>query len=249
MSRPASRVPDDRVRQVLEDKAQTPRMFSTIAHRYDFLNHALSLNIDRRWRRELVRVAAPRAGARVLDVATGTADVAIEFAHRTAAASITGLDPSSGMLDVGRAKLARDPALRGRIELIEGDALALPFPDASFDAVTIAFGLRNLPDYGRGVREMARVLAPGGRLVVLEFLPPSGAARLVFRTYIATVLPVIGRAVSGSSEAYRYLASSIGSFIRADDVRALLAASGLEAVSTHRLTGGIAGLHHGIRPR
>jgi demethylmenaquinone methyltransferase/2-methoxy-6-polyprenyl-1,4-benzoquinol methylase len=245
----ASPVGGDRVQQVLEDRARTPRMFSTIAHRYDFLNHALSLNIDRRWRRELVRIASVGAGARVLDVATGTADVAIEFARRTQAASITGLDPSSGMLEVGRAKLAGDPAFAGRVELIEGDAMALPFPDASFDAVTIAFGLRNLPDYERGVREMARVLRPGGTLAVLEFLPPSGAARIVFRAYIATVMPVIGRAISGSNDAYRYLASSIGTFIRADDVRALMAAAGLENVATRRLTGGIAGLHSGVRRR
>jgi demethylmenaquinone methyltransferase/2-methoxy-6-polyprenyl-1,4-benzoquinol methylase len=205
------------------------------------------LNIDRRWRRDLVRVSGVTRGHHVLDVATGTADVAIEFARRTEAALITGLDPSTGMLRVGREKLERDTALAGRIRLVEGDALSLPFPDASFDAVTIAFGLRNLPDYGRGVREMTRVLRPGGRLVVLEFLPPSGAARLVFRAYIATVLPVIGRAISGSPEAYRYLASSIDGFIKAEDVRALLSGAGLESVATRRLTFGIAGLHHGLK--
>jgi demethylmenaquinone methyltransferase/2-methoxy-6-polyprenyl-1,4-benzoquinol methylase len=229
------------------DKAHTPRMFTSIAHRYDFLNHALSLNIDRRWRRELVRACAVKRGERVLDVATGTADVAIEFARRTGAAWIAGLDPSPGMLDVARQKLARQTSARDRIQLIEGDALALPFPGASFDVVTIAFGLRNLPDYARGATEMARVLRPGGRLVVLEFLPPSGVTRLVFRSYIATVLPVIGRAISGSPEAYRYLAASIGSFVTEDGVRRLLAESGLGSVTTRRLTGGIAGLHRGVR--
>ena len=241
------RTADDNAQRVLEDRSQTPRMFTDIAHRYDFLNHALSLNIDRRWRRTLVRAAEVKAGERVLDVATGTADVAIEFVRGTPAGSITGLDPSSGMLDVGRTKLARDPATDGRVRLIEGDALALPFPDACFDVVTIAFGLRNLPDYDRGVREMARVLRPGGRLLVLEFLPPSGAARVLFRSYIATVLPLVGRAVSGSPEAYRYLASSIAEFVPSAEVRELLAGAGLESVATRRLTGGIAGLHRGVK--
>lgn len=232
----------------MADKSQTPRMFNSIAHRYDFLNHALSLNIDREWRRLLVAEANVTDGSRVLDAATGTADVAIEFAHRTRAAWIAGLDPSAGMLDVGRTKLGRDAVAGPRVALIEGDALALPFPDASFDAVTIAFGLRNLPDYALGVREMARVLRPGGKLVVLEFLPPSGATRLVFRSYVATVLPIVGRAISGSPEAYRYLASSIGSFIAEADVRLLLSGAGLESVGTRRLTFGIAGLHFGKKP-
>lgn len=218
-------------------------MFTSIAHRYDFLNHALSLNIDRRWRRQLVEACDVRAGECVLDVATGTGDVAIEFGRRTSAACIVGLDPSFGMLDVARNKVASDL----RAALILGDALALPFPDQSFDVVTIAFGLRNLPDYARGVNEMARVLRPGGRLVVLEFLPPRGAARLVFRSYIATVLPVLGRAVSGSPEAYRYLASSIGEFIDAASVRELMSNAGLQQATTRRLTGGIAGLHRGIK--
>lgn len=238
---------DDGVEGVLADRARTPRMFTSIARRYDFLNHALSLNVDRRWRRELVRAAGARAGECVLDVATGTADVAIEFARRTGAAWVAGLDPSPGMLDVARGKLAAGNAAAPRIQLIEGDALSLPFADGSFDVVTIAFGLRNLPDYARGVREMSRVLRPGGRLVVLEFLPPSGVARVVFRSYVATVVPVIGRAVSGSREAYRYLASSIGGFLPAADVRSLLEDAGLERVTARRLTGGIACLYHGVR--
>lgn len=246
MSQVTSRVADEGARRVLADKARTPRMFSDIAHRYDFLNHALSLNIDRRWRRDLVRACDVKPGEHVVDVATGTGDVAIEFARGTNAGRIVGLDPSPGMLDVASAKVAR-AAGAARIQLVEGDALALPFPDASFDVVTIAFGLRNLPDYERGVREMARVLRPGGRLVVLEFLPPKGPSRLVFQTYIATVLPVIGRAISGSPEAYRYLASSIGGFIEAEGVRSLLSAAGLQSVATRSLTFGIAGLHSGLK--
>jgi len=232
-------------RGVLDDRSQTPRMFSSIARRYDFLNHALSFNADRRWRRLLVASAAVKPGERVLDVATGTGDVALEFARRTRAARIAGLDPSSGMLDVGREKLAR--ANGAPIDLVEGDALALPFADASFDVVTIAFGLRNLPDYARGIGEMTRVLRPGGRLVVLEFLPPSGATRLVFRSYIATVLPVIGRAISGSPEAYAYLASSIREFIPAESVRSLMDGAGLADITTRRLTAGVAGLHRGVK--
>ena len=231
---------------ILADKSRTPGMFTSIARRYDFLNHALSLNVDRRWRRQLVDACGVKPGEHVLDVATGTADVAIEFARRTRAGRIAGLDRSSGMLAVAREKVSGDNSTAA-IELVLGDALALPFPDASFDVVTIAFGLRNLPDYARGVNEMTRVLRPGGRLVVLEFLPPSGAARLVFRSYIATVLPIVGRAISGSPEAYRYLAASIGEFIGAESVRGLMSAAGLADVTTRRLTGGIAGLHRGVK--
>jgi demethylmenaquinone methyltransferase/2-methoxy-6-polyprenyl-1,4-benzoquinol methylase len=231
---------------ILADKSRTPGMFTSIAPRYDFLNHALSLNIDKRWRRKLVDVCDVKPGDHVLDVATGTADVALEFGHRTRAARIVGLDPSSGMLDVARTKVAVD-SRAAHLELIEGNALSLPFPDASFDVATIAFGLRNLPDYQKGMNEMARVLKPGGRLAVLEFLPPSGAARLVFRSYIATVLPIIGRAISGSPEAYRYLASSIGEFVDAASVLALMRAAGLRDTTTRRLTGGVAGLHRSIK--
>lgn len=231
---------------MVADKSRTPGMFTAIARRYDFLNHALSLNVDRGWRRALVAFARARSGEQVLDVATGTGDVAIAFALRTRAARIVGLDPSEGMLAVGREKVAR-AGLAGRIQLIEGDALALPFPDASVDVVSIAFGLRNLPDYGQGVREMTRVLKPGGRLVILEFLPPKGAALLAYRVYLGTVLPVAGRIISGSPQAYGYLSASIRDFMEASDVQALVAAAGLCQVEVRRLTGGIAALYRGVK--
>lgn len=231
---------------LLRDKSGTPAMFNTIARRYDLLNHLLSLNVDRRWRRALVSYAEPRANDRVLDVATGTADVAIEFATRSRAGEIVGVDLSSGMLQVARDKLAR-LGLSKRIALRESDALALPFDDASFDVVTIAFGLRNLPDYARGVAEMARVLKPGGRAVVLEFLPPRGAALVAYRAYLTAFLPVTGRLVSGSPEAYRYLSASVREFMPEGDVRALVSGAGLAQVESRRLTGGVAGLYRGVK--
>lgn len=234
------------VERIVADKSRTPAMFNTIARRYDLLNHLLSFNVDRSWRKSLVAYTEPRAGDRVLDVATGTADVAVAFARDARAGGIAGVDLSPGMLEVAREKLAR-LGLEGRVALRAGDALALPFDDGSFDVVTIAFGLRNLPDYALGVSEMARVLKPGGRAVVLEFLPPRGAALVAYRAYLSTVLPLTGRLVSGSREAYRYLAASVREFVAEDEVRSLLAGAGLTRVDSRRLTGGVAGLYRGIK--
>jgi demethylmenaquinone methyltransferase/2-methoxy-6-polyprenyl-1,4-benzoquinol methylase len=229
------------------EKSRTPEMFSEIAHRYDFLNHLLSLNVDRRWRRTLVDMAGIGRGGRVLDAATGTGDVAITFARRTRAATIVGLDPSDGMLSVGREKLRR-LGLDGRVRLLDGDALAIPFADKSFDAVTIAFGLRNLPDYAAGIAEMTRVLAPGGRLLILEFFPPRRGFFLeAYRFYLGHVLPLVGRVVSGSPGAYRYLSRSIEEFISHDQIRAYLEGAGLSGVAGRKLTGGVAYIYSGTR--
>ncbi len=234
------------VDEIVADRSRTPRMFTAIARRYDLLNHVLSFNVDRHWRRALVASARARFDQSVLDVATGTADVAIEFARRTRVARIVGLDPSAGMIEVGNGKLAA-AGLADRIQLIEGDALALPFDDGSFDVVSIAFGLRNLPDFERGVSEMARVLKPGGRLVILEFLPPRGAALVAYRIYLGTFLPVAGRIISGSREAYGYLAESIQGFMDQSEVRELMSGAGLRHVESRRLTGGIAALYRGVK--
>jgi demethylmenaquinone methyltransferase/2-methoxy-6-polyprenyl-1,4-benzoquinol methylase len=229
------------------EKSQTPEMFSSIARRYDLLNHVLSLNVDRGWRHALVEMSGLGEGGEVLDVATGTGDVAIEFAHRSRARHIVGLDRSAGMLEVARRKIGR-LELDGRIEVIEGDALDLPFDDGTFDAVTIAFGLRNLPDYAAGVREMARVLKPRGRLLVLEFFPPtSGAFLQLYRLYLKTVLPVVGRAISGSKEAYDYLSASIQGFASHDEVRRFFDGAGLSDIRRRKLAGGVSFIYCGIK--
>ncbi|HEU4930051.1 MAG TPA: bifunctional demethylmenaquinone methyltransferase/2-methoxy-6-polyprenyl-1,4-benzoquinol methylase UbiE [Candidatus Krumholzibacteria bacterium] len=241
---PTSRKGD--VSALVGDKRLTPTMFDTIARRYDLVNHVLSLNIDRRWRQSLVYYSHPHESDDVLDVATGTGDVAIAFAEHSRASQIAGVDLSDGMLGVARDKIAR-LGLQERIALRVGDALDLPYSDGSFDIVTIAFGLRNLPDYQRGVNEMARVLKPRGRAVILEFLPPRGVALLAYRAYLSTILPLTGRLISGSPQAYRYLASSVRQFISEDEIRSLLHNAGLSLVVSRRLTGGIAGLYRGVK--
>ncbi|MFQ5512026.1 MAG: bifunctional demethylmenaquinone methyltransferase/2-methoxy-6-polyprenyl-1,4-benzoquinol methylase UbiE [Candidatus Krumholzibacteriia bacterium] len=226
-------------------KHETPEMFTEIARTYDLLNHVLSLNVDRLWRRDLIRLAeAPDDGC-VLDACTGTADVAIGFASRLRSGRVFGVDLSAGMLGAGHDKLARRN-LNGRVRLVESDVLALPFRDGSFDAVTIAFGLRNLPDYRKGVAEMARVLRPGGKLAILEFCPPAGGLPLrAYNFYLRRVLPFIGGLVSGSSGAYRYLASSIGDFLSCEEVHELVRSAGLKGFQAKRMTGGIAYIYRG----
>jgi demethylmenaquinone methyltransferase/2-methoxy-6-polyprenyl-1,4-benzoquinol methylase len=151
------------------------------------------------------------------------------------------------MLAVGKTKLDK-LGLSQRVDLYEGDALALPFDDNSFDAVTIAFGLRNLPDYGAGVREMSRVLKPGGRLLILEFSPPSSGIYLRgYRFYLQNVLPFIGGLVSGSRRAYRYLATSIGDFFSRERAFELMDSAGLGQLDAHKLSGGVAYIYMGVK--
>jgi len=226
-------------------KSETPEMFSRIAQRYDLLNHLLSLNIDRLWRRRLVeRTGLPRGG-RVLDACAGTGDVAFAFARYADPSEVIGVDLSRGMLEIAKDKALRKK-LDGLVRFVEGDVLALPFEDGRFDAVSIAFGLRNLPDYAAGIAEMTRVLVPGGAVVVLEFAPPSRDLwRRGYAFYLGRVIPAIGDAVSGSSEAYAYLASSVGEFLTRERVVALMEAAGLKNVSAKRMTGGIVYLYTG----
>ncbi|CAN5608347.1 bifunctional demethylmenaquinone methyltransferase/2-methoxy-6-polyprenyl-1,4-benzoquinol methylase UbiE [soil metagenome] len=218
-------------------------MFSGIAGRYDLLNHVLSVNIDKRWRRK-VRVILAKIlddpNATVLDVACGTGDLSIEL-QRDAKARVIGTDFCRPMLDVAQEKAASIP-------FVEGDAMELSYADKSFDAVTIAFGLRNLSNFRRGINELHRVLKPGGMLVVLEFSAPViPGFRGAFRFYFANILPRIGGLVSGERGAYEYLPDSVSKFPDQKALAAMMRETGFEDVAYQNLTGGIAAIHSGVR--
>jgi len=226
------------------------RMFASIARRYDFLNHLLSLNIDRSWRSFTTRVAAPEPGLPVLDCCTGTADLALAYDRACHGRSrIVGADFCREMLVIGREKLRRAGA-QGRVSLVEGDAQRLPVPSDTFGVVSVAFGLRNLRDTVRGIDELIRVARPGGKVAVLEFSRPRG--RLLGRLYLAffrQVLPRIGQALAPNEDAaYEYLPRSVLEFPDGQAMLDLLAARGLTALTQYSLTGGIATLYVGTKP-
>lgn len=207
-------------------------MFDNIAARYDLVNRVTSLGMDRGWRRRAVRALDLGERAHVLDVATGTGDVAIAIAEAHPDARVTGLDPSSGMLEVARQKLG---ALADRIELVAGDAERLPFPDAAFDGVVIAFGIRNVPDRPRALAEMARVTRAGGRVVVLELSEPEpGLVGSVARLHVHRIVPRLGAWLSRAPE-YRYLEQSIAAFPPPAEFAELMTRAGLELDRVERL--------------
>jgi demethylmenaquinone methyltransferase / 2-methoxy-6-polyprenyl-1,4-benzoquinol methylase len=230
-----------------ERGAAVERMFSAIAPRYDFLNWLLSAGRDRVWRREAVRAAALPDQGRLLDVCTGTADVALEASRQVPSAQVFGVDFSRPMISLGRTKVER-AHLEDRIRLQVAPAEVLPFPDESFDAVTVAFGLRNIPDRERGLHEMARVLKVGGRAVVLEFTTPPGRLfRGVYLWYFHRVLPRIGGLISGHPSAYAYLPASVTDFPSPQNLSALMRKTGFSEVSYRLLTLGIAAIHVGVK--
>lgn len=221
-------------------------MFSGIAGRYDLLNHVLSLNIDKRWRRAVVEEMASilsNPAAIVLDVACGTGDLSIELS-RNAGAQVVGTDFCRPMLEIARTKSS------GKVSIpyVEGDAMGLPFDENRFDAVTIAFGLRNLANVRDGLGELRRVLRPGGRLAILEFSAPlvPGFGSL-FNLYFSYVLPRIGGAVSGSRGAYEYLPDSVSKFPDQKSLASIMETTGFQDVKYRNLTGGIAALHSGTK--
>lgn len=217
-------------------------MFDGIARRYDLLNRIISLGIDQRWRARTVEALALDASAKVLDLATGTADLAIRIARTHARVSVVGIDPSVGMLDVGRTKVASE-GLEGRIELLVGDAGALPFEDASLDGCTIAFGIRNFPDRPKALREIARVLRPGARLAILELSEPrSGILGPLARFHIHRVVPFVGGLVSGSRE-YAYLQESIARFPAPEVFAETMREAGLDVIEVSPLTFGVVCLY------
>lgn len=222
------------------------RMFSEIAPRYDFLNHALSLNIDKRWRRFVIKKVEQqlrRPGAVALDLCCGTADLSLELG---AIAPTVGVDFCRPMLEIGRGKVqtARLP-----IDLVEGDALQVPIRDGSVDVVTVAFGLRNLDSVERGLKEMHRLLRPGGRAAVLEFSRPQIPIFCqLFQFYFTRILPRIGNVISGSAFAYQYLPDSVKRFPDQKALASMMQSFGFSDVRYYNLFGGVAALHLGDKP-
>jgi demethylmenaquinone methyltransferase/2-methoxy-6-polyprenyl-1,4-benzoquinol methylase len=216
-------------------------MFDAIARRYDLLNRILSLGVDQRWRRKTVAALAVPEGGRVLDLATGTADLALAIARRYPTARVDGLDPSREMLAIGREKVAR-AGLADRVVLADGVAESLPFADRSFDGISIAFGIRNVPDRPAALREMARVTRDGGRVAILELTEPRGRIVGPFaRFHVHEVVPRLGALLSRAPE-YRYLQRSIAAFPPAEVFAATMREAGLEVLAVESLTFGVAHL-------
>jgi demethylmenaquinone methyltransferase/2-methoxy-6-polyprenyl-1,4-benzoquinol methylase len=224
-------------------------MFGEIAGRYDLMNHVLSLGVDRRWRRRTVRLVPPLGSGPVLDVCTGTGDLALEY-WRTGGGlvEVVGADFCRPMLSVGNKKARRAGADR-RLTLVEADAQSLPFPDDTFQVVSVAFGLRNVSDTDRGLREMVRVCRPGGHVAVLEFaLPKAWPLRALYGFYFRRVLPIVGQAMARNRQAaYNYLPESVGGFSQREELVRRMQEAGLGEVRFHAFTFGIAILYVGMK--
>lgn len=228
-------------------KEEVREMFDNIAPKYDLLNHTLSMSIDRLWRRHVVKIVRRAKPRRILDVATGTGDLAIAMARRIGEAHVLGVDLSERMLDVARRKVEAR-GLDGRIVLDRGDAEHLDVATASVDVATVAFGVRNFGDLDAGLRELARVLRPGGRVVILEFSRPSNPLfRTLYEFYTYRILPRIGGMVSHDRRAYEYLPASVGEFPRPAEFLQRLEAAGFHDCKARSQSCGIAQIYIGVR--
>lgn len=228
-------------------KAQVERMFDNIAPRYDLLNRLLSLGVDVWWRKRALRYLRAGKPRDILDVATGTADVALMAADMLKPERIVGIDIANHMLDFGREKI-RHRHLEGVITLETGDSENLRFPDQSFDAVTVAFGVRNFEHLEKGLAEMYRVLRPGGRVVILEFSRPRiFPFKQLYNTYFKYVLPLIGRLTSRDTRAYSYLFESVQAFPEGDAFLSILTKTGFSHPQCERLTLGICSIYTAVR--
>ncbi len=223
-------------------KVQVAQMFDNISHSYDFLNHFFSLGIDKLWRKKSVRLMKAVAPKQILDVATGTGDFAFE-ALKLNPEKVTGLDISKGMLKVGREKIAKRRE-ESRMEFVHGDSESMPFPDNTFGAVTVGFGVRNFQDLEAGLREMHRVLAKDGMAVVLEFSKPKRfPMKQLYFAYFRFVMPLLGKAISKDKSAYNYLPESVMAFPEGQDFEDILADAGYRDTRRYPVTGGIATIY------
>lgn len=240
-------MPEQRTARELEHARAVREMFSGIAGRYDFLNHFLSANIDRRWRRKVsgkLKDVLEDENALILDVACGTGDLSLELKN-AGKAKVIGTDFCRPMLAIAKEKTEKS---NEKIPYIEGDGMNLSFSDETFDAVTIAFGLRNFSNWQDGLRELHRVLKKGGRIAILEFSAPVVPGfRQIFNFYFSRVLPRIGGAVSGSRGAYEYLPDSVSRFPDQKNLAKMMGEIGFSGVEYKNLTGGIAAIHTGTK--
>ncbi|MBI1305840.1 MAG: bifunctional demethylmenaquinone methyltransferase/2-methoxy-6-polyprenyl-1,4-benzoquinol methylase UbiE [Bacteroidetes bacterium] len=221
--------------------AQIEAMFDSISHRYDFLNHFLSFGIDKKWRTAVVKELRNLQPKKILDVATGTGDLAIACLDLKPD-HITGVDLSANMLEVGRKKIW-DSGIKN-IELEKGDSMNLKYADNSYDAVTVAYGVRNFEDLEKGLKEMLRVLRSGGRLVILEFSKPSTfPMKQLYGFYSRYLLPMWGKLFSGNADAYRYLPESVQHFPEGNELLEILKKCGYSDVKCRRLTFGISSIY------
>ncbi|NQV73200.1 bifunctional demethylmenaquinone methyltransferase/2-methoxy-6-polyprenyl-1,4-benzoquinol methylase UbiE [bacterium] len=227
-------------------KPQIERMFDSIAPRYDLLNRVLSAGIDQKWRKKVIRLILEKSPQRVLDVATGTADLAI-MAANSGVPNTVGVDISEEMLAVGKRKVVAK-GLTEKVVLQSGDAEKLPFEDAQFDACMVSFGVRNFEDLDEGLREIHRIIRPGGQLVVLEFSRPAAfPIKQLYGFYNSYILPNIGKLLSGDSAAYTYLPESIVAFPEGEAFLDHMRQAGFKTVRDERLTFGIASIYVGER--
>lgn len=233
----------------LEEKAgRVAQVFHSVADKYDLMNDLMSFGIHRLWKRFTVELAGVRPGERVLDLAGGTGDLALKFARKVGPeGEVVLADINPSMLERGRRRML-DAGLAGNLRYVLADAENLPFPDAHFDCITIAFGLRNVTDKDRALASMHRVLRPGGRLLVLEFSHPTAPGLgPVYDLYSFKVMPLMGRLVARDADSYRYLAESIRMHPDQESLKGMMEAAGFERVEYFNLTGGIVALHRGYR--
>lgn len=232
---------------LITDKSAVGPMFDNIAFRYDFLNHFLSFGIDRIWRKKTIKlIPLTFVKPEILDVATGTGDLAIS-AMKLDPAHITGIDISEEMLKIAEKKF-RDKGLSGKVDLIQGRSEKLPFTDTSFDIAMVAFGVRNFSDTLKGLMEMHRVLKRGGVIMVLEFSRPATFPfKQLFSFYFLKIVPFIGRLFSGNRNAYTYLPESVSEFPENEQFTDMLKNAGFASVRQTRLTGGVASVYSGLK--
>lgn len=230
----------------LNKKKQVEQMFDNISPKYDLLNRVLSMGIDIQWRKDVIKMVKASNPQTILDIATGTGDLAIMMGKNTDA-KITGLDLSAGMLEVGRKKV-KEAGLENRIEMVQGDSENLPFPDNTFDCATVSFGVRNFENLEKGLAEINRILKPGGTFIILEFSYPTAfPMKQLYTFYSKNILPAIGKMVSKDQSAYTYLPDSVRAFPHGEEMKDILKSVNFTQPIDKKLTFGIASIYKSIK--